>query len=247
MTATLQSMGHRAAVALRDAIWPVTCMTCDTRVQASGGLCPDCWSATPFITGAACNLCGVPLPGEADGPARCDDCLTLARPWDEGRAALVYAGGGRRIALAFKHGDRTDMASGLARWMHRAARDLVDAETLFVPVPLHRWRLLRRRYNQAALLANELARLSGGTVAPMALRRTRQTAGQDHRSVADRFENMAGAIAVAPDAQIAGRHVVVVDDVLTSGATMAACADALRAAGAKRVTALVLARVAKDR
>ena len=230
----LQTPGRHAGrivAGLRDMLYPNRCLTCEARVEDRGGLCPDCWRDTPFISGAACGLCGVPLPGADDGPAHCDECLTLARPWDEGRAALRYAGGGRRIALAFKHGDRTEMAPALAAWMHRRARDLIGPETVLVPVPLHRWRLLRRRYNQSALLA---------------LERVRHTPSQDHRGVSDRFANLAGAIRLAAAADLAGRHVALVDDVMTSGATMAACADALRRGGAARITALVLARVAKD-
>ncbi|MEM7641662.1 MAG: ComF family protein [Pseudomonadota bacterium] len=235
---------QQAAAFARDLLYPPACLTCDTRVQDHGGLCPACWSETPFITGAACDLCGVPLPGDDDGPARCDDCLTLARPWDEGRAAFCYAGKGRAMVLSLKHGDRTDLAQGAGRWLHRAARDVLTPATLLVPVPLHRWRLLKRRYNQSALLAQDLARRSGAEYGPMVLTRTRQTLSQDHRSVSDRFANLRDAITLTGDVQ--GRHVAIVDDVMTSGATMAACADVLRQGGATRITALALARVAKD-
>lgn len=236
---------QRAAGALRDALYPRTCLLCEARVEEDHALCPACWSETPFISGAACGLCGTSLPGAADGPARCDDCLTLARPWDEGRAALSYAGGGRRLALALKHGDRTELAAAAARWMHRGARDLVGPATVFVPVPIHRWRLLKRRYNQSALIAGHLARLTGGRHAPFALVRTRQTQSQDHKSVTDRFENLRGAIGPGPE-DLAGSHVALIDDVMTSGATLSACADVLRSMGAARITVLTLARVAKD-
>ncbi|MEM9797766.1 MAG: ComF family protein [Pseudomonadota bacterium] len=237
---------QRVRQGLKDALYPPTCMMCDARVQEDGGLCPTCWAATPFITGAACQMCGTPLPGDDDGPSRCDDCLTLARPWNEGRAALVYAGGGRRLVLALKHGDRTELVKGAAAWMHRRSHDLLTARTRLVPVPLHRWRLLKRRYNQSALLAAELAQRCGGTFAPADLQRGRSTPSQDHRSVADRFANIAGAISAAPDLDLSGEQVVLVDDVMTSGATLAACTDALHGAGAERVSVLVLARVAKD-
>jgi ComF family protein len=196
------------------------------------------------VTGASCNLCGVPLPGPDDGPARCDECLTLARPWDEGRATLLYAGRGRDLVLALKHGDRTELGAAAGRWMHRRCRDLLTPETLIAPVPLHRWRLLKRRYNQSALLAREVASRGGAVFAPLLLERHRETPSQDHRSVADRFANVAEAIRVSGD--VSGRHVAVVDDVLTSGATLAACADVLRRGGAARITILPLARVAKD-
>lgn len=242
MNDTLQRAGH----ALREALYPTTCMMCEARVQDEGALCPACWATTPFLSGACCDLCALPLPGPDDGPARCDECLDAGRPWDAARAALRYGDGARRLVLALKHGDRTELARGAARWMCRSGRDLLDPTALLVPVPVHRWRLLKRRYNQAALLAREIGRLSGVPCDPMALERHRETPSQDHRSVEDRFANVAGAIRLHPRAAVADRGVILVDDVLTSGATLAACTEVLRAGGAARVSVLVLARVAKD-
>jgi ComF family protein len=241
----LQRVGT-GLTAAADLLWPRTCPLCEERVEDANGLCPACWSDTPFISGAACDLCGVGLPGASDGGAmRCDECLTLARPWDAGRSVLAYAGGGRRLVLRLKHGARTELAEVAAHWMHRRARDLLVPGTAVVPVPIHRLRLLSRRYNQAALIARALARLSGTRHAPEALRRVRRTPSQDHRGVADRFANVAGAIAAGPES-VAGASVVLVDDVMTSGATLAACADVLRRSGAGRIAVLTLARVAKD-
>ena len=234
---------QRVAVALRDALYPLTCLLCHAPV-GSPGLCPACHRDAPFVTGAACDTCGAPLPGSADAPASCDGCLAAPPPWDDGHAAMRYAGSGRRLVLQLKHGDRTELAQAAALWIRRRARDVLTPDTVIVPVPLHRLRLLRRRYNQSAEIARALAHLSGSGYAPLALCRTRATLPQDHRSRPDRDANVAGSIALSQD--VAGAHVAVVDDVMASGATMAACARAVREGGAARVTALVLARVARD-
>ncbi|WP_343069889.1 ComF family protein [Jannaschia sp. Os4] len=238
----------KALRAVADAVWPRTCMTCEARVEEEG-LCPACWRDMPFLRAARCDGCGLPLPGPGDepdgGPIRCDGCLAEPRPWAAGRAALAYAGPARALVLRLKHGDRPDLAVGAGLWMHRAARGAVDADTLVVPVPLHPWRLWRRRYNQAALLARELARHADAAFAPQALRRVRRTPTLDRRPRAERMALLDRAIAADP-AQVAGQAVALVDDVMTTGATLAACTEALAGAGAARVTVHVLARVERD-
>ena len=233
---------QRAALAVHDALFPATCLVCHAPV-ATVGLCPPCRRDAPFVSGAACDGCAVPLPGHADGALLCDHCRVAPRPWDEARAALLYDGTGRRLVLQLKHADRTELAQAASTWLGRAARDVLRPDTLVVPVPLHRLRLLRRRYNQSAEIARALARLTGGPYRPTALRRIRATLPQDHRSRPDRQANVAGSIALSED--VAGAHVALVDDVMASGATMAACAQALRGGGAARITALALARVAR--
>lgn len=218
----------------------------------SGALCPACWAEADFIGGCICDRCGTPLPGlaaaEGDGPLACDDCLATPRPWAQGRAALVYDGSGRRLALALKHADRPDLAPALGRWLAVAAAPMIGSDTLVVPVPMHPLRLLRRKYNQAALLAAAVARAHGLRALPAALRRKRHTPMQDHRSVADRFANVEDAIIVSIRARqvLTGRPVLLIDDVMASGATLAAAARALTAAGAGPVSVAVLARAVKD-
>lgn len=231
------------------AVFPPQCMNCGTMVDADFALCPDCWRETAFIRGLVCESCGVPLPGEADGRAEyCDECLTNARPWARGRAALLYRGTGRSLTLALKHGDRQDLAAAMARWMVQAGADLLVPDTLVAPVPLHRWRLLRRRFNQSALLARAVARQTGAECCPDLLLRVRATGSQDGRGREERFANIAGAIRLHPDraARLRGRPVLIVDDVMTSGATLSIAAEACLAGGAAEVSVLVLARVAKD-
>lgn len=235
--------------ALIAAIYPPQCATCDALVASDFGLCATCWRDTPFITGLVCDKCGLPLPGEDMGEAvLCDDCLVLARPWAMGRAAMLYRDNARRAVLALKHGDRMDLARAAGPWLLRAAAPLLRSGMVVVPIPLHWSRLIRRRYNQSALLSAAMASGAGLAHCPDALIRCRRTGSQDGRDRDQRFANMAGAIAVHPrrGAWIRDRPVLIVDDVMTSGATFAGAAEACLAAGAKEVCILALTRVAKD-
>ena len=230
-------------------LYPPQCLSCDALVTTDFGLCSTCWRDTPFITGLVCDLCGVPLPGEDPGhPVHCDDCLTIARPWTRGRAALLYKDNGRKLVLALKHGDRLDLARPAAGWMARAAAPILRPDMVVAPVPLHWLRLLKRRYNQAALLSGALAKAAGLGHCPDLLIRRRNTHSQEGRDRDGRFANLAGALRVNPARgwQIAGRSVLLVDDVMTSGATLAAATEACLASGASQVSVVVLARVAKD-
>lgn len=239
-------MGMQAALHL---IYPPQCLTCDALVTTDFGLCGHCWRETPFVTGLVCDQCGVPLPGEDSGqPEHCDDCLTIARPWSQGRAAMLYKDNARSMVLALKHGDRLDLARPAAGWMLRAAQPLLVPGMLVAPIPLHWLRLIKRRYNQAALLSGALAKMAGLDHCPDLLIRQRYTGSQEGRDRDSRFANLATALTVHPRRanRVEGRHILLVDDVMTSGATFAAAAEACIAAGASGVSVLALARVAKD-
>ncbi|MEL6684467.1 MAG: ComF family protein [Pseudomonadota bacterium] len=231
------------------AIYPPQCVACDAHTEEDHGLCAACWRDTQFIGGLVCDKCGTPLPGEDHGEVvQCDDCMTIARPWDRGRAVLIYNGVGRRLVLGLKHGDRTDLAHPAAQWMAQKIATWITEDTVIVPVPLHWVRILRRRYNQSAILAQEMGKLLDVSVCLDALLRPKKTSALEGHSRDARFSVLAGAIVPNPKriTQLAGKRVILVDDVMTSGATLAASAEAAHAAGAANVSIVTLARVVKD-
>lgn len=231
------------------AIYPPQCVACDALTDADFGLCGTCWSGTAFLSGLVCDTCGTSLPGDDDGDhVQCDDCMTIARPWDHGRAVFAYSGVGRRLVLALKHGDRTDLVPAMARWIARKSQEIPLLDPIIIPVPLHWTRLVRRRYNQSALLAQAVGKSLGHDVCVDALLRPKRTQLLDGHGRDARFAMLAGAIMANPRkaAKIAGRPVLLIDDVMTSGATLAASTEALHAAGAAKVSIVTLARVVKD-
>ena len=231
------------------AIYPPQCVACDAQTEDDFGLCAACWRQTQFIGGMICDTCGTPLPGEDCGEVvQCDECMTIARPWDRGRAVLVYTGVGRRLVLGLKHGDRTDLARPAARWMAQKIADWPVSDTIIAPVPLHWVRVARRRYNQSALLAQEMGKVMNLPVCTDALKRPKKTNPLEGHSRDARFTELSGAILPNPKrvGRLTGKAVILVDDVMTSGATLAASAEAAMAAGARNVSIVALARVVKD-
>lgn len=229
-------------------IYPPRCIGCGALVEEEFGLCAACWRETPFIGGLVCDSCGVPLIGPDLGqPEHCDDCLAAPPPWGQGRAALIYRDNARRLVLRLKHADRPDLARAAGGWMARCAAPLLRPGMIVVPVPLHPRRLLMRRYNQAALLAREVARRLGLDCCPDLLIRPRLRGSLDGLSQDARHQRMQGAIGAHPRRRhlLAGRPVLLVDDVMTSGATFHAATRACVGAAAGDVNVLALARVAK--
>ena len=238
------ALAGRVAAAALDTLYPPTCLACRAATAAHGALCPRCWSAMRFIERPFCERLGTPFEQDlGDGllsPQAMADPPVFARA----RAVARFEDGpARTLVHRLKYSDRSELARPIGRWMARAGGDILAEADLIAPVPLHPMRLWRRRFNQAAMLAREVAHETGKPCEPAALLRVKATPSQVGLSRTQRAENVQGAFRVAERAQVRGRNVVLIDDVLTSGATVNAAARVLLRAGAGRVDVLVFARV----
>ncbi|HLF58607.1 MAG TPA: ComF family protein [Alphaproteobacteria bacterium] len=232
-----------------DLLLPPRCLGCGRLVETAHSLCADCWQGVAFLAPPVCARCGYPFEIEAGDGALCAACSREPPPWDRARAVFRYDDRSRGMILGFKYGDRTEAAKAFGQWLARAGRELLAEGDLLVPVPLHWTRLFSRRYNQAALLAHAVSKLSGVPADATVLVRNRRTPPQGGLDRTMRRRNVRGAFAVPvrKQARVARRRIVLIDDVLTTGSTVGACVEALREAGAASVDVLTLARVAAPR
>ena len=228
-----------------DVALPPLCPSCREPLGDGVGLCAACWSKLSMIEPPYCARLGIPFAYDGGSGLLSMEAIADPPAYDRARAAVRYDDIARVLVHAYKYGDRLDLAPLMGRWVARAGRELFPEADAFVPVPLHWRRLWARRFNQSATLAAEMSKITGVPVLHGALRRVRATPQQVGLSKSERADNVQGAFRVAADAkaEVAGRRLILVDDVLTSGATVDTCARALLRAGAAHVDVLVFARV----
>lgn len=231
-------------------VLPPVCPVTGERVSAAGLLSASAWSGLNFITDPQCRVCGRPFSYEIDVGAVCGACVAEPPEFDGLRSALVYDDASAPLVLRLKHGDHTDGVGQFGQWMARTVGDVLPADRAVdhvVPVPLHFLRLIRRQFNQSALLAKAVAGELSARFAPRLLTRVRRTPPQKGLTGAQRRENVRGAFQVAPSwaERLDGASVLLVDDVYTTGATVQACCRALRRAGVASIYVVALARVVR--
>lgn len=247
MKEKLTILTNLASLAVKNtlnALFPPRCFVCSDLTAQGQGLCAPCWGEMTFVTHPLCVCCGSPFPYVMGGSSECMACLQSPPPYQMARAVFCYDDASRKLITEYKYRDRTQATPMFTAWLARAGAELLARSDVIVPVPLHRWRLLRRRYNQSALLAGSLARRNGKPMLASALVRMRNTPQQAGLTRKQRWQNMQDAFKVPPKhaSSIQGKCVLLVDDVLTTGATLDACTGALLHAGAREVYVLTLAR-----
>jgi ComF family protein len=241
MRSGVLSLGRSAL----DLVYPPQCVACDRATSASHGLCSSCWSGLRFIARPYCERLGTPFTVDIGGPLLSPAAIADPPVFERARAATAYEGVAKEMVRRFKFADHLPMAKPMARMMRQAGAELIAEADLIVPTPSHRWRLLQRRFNQSALLAQEL---SGSIGLPMAfdlLQKKKATAPQTHLTKAQRRENISGAFSVGKEQRfrLEGKRVLLIDDVITTGATANAASRILLRAGAGAVDILAFAMV----
>jgi ComF family protein len=228
-----------------DLLYPPTCLDCGAPIAAADALCPACFGRLRPITAPYCPRLGIPFQHDLGPDALSAEAIADPPPFERSRSAVLYNAVARAVVARMKYGDRPELAAFCARLMHRAGYELWGDDAVLVPVPLNRWRRLRRLYNQSTELARALSRLTGIAVEPGLVSRSRRTRQQVGLSREARHRNVAGAFRAHPDlvARLGGRRVILVDDVITTGSTVGAATRALLKAGADKVDVISFARV----
>lgn len=239
-----------AFMKLIDCVIPPRCVVTGDIVDAQGTLSPQAWGHLHFISDPQCDSCGYPFDfdmAEEGAGGLCAACHKSRPYYQQARSCVVYNDASRDMILSFKHGDQTQSVPVFIPWLYRTGKDFWEEADYIIPVPLHRWRLLKRRFNQSAIIANYLSKKTKIPALLNCLQRVRATETQGHLQAAQRKRNVKNAFDIHPKhkAQLKGKKIVLIDDVYTTGATVNECTRALLKAGVSRVDVLTIARVVK--
>jgi ComF family protein len=244
-TYSVRAWGRRFGRQVIDFLAPPKCLVCHDAVLEPASLCLSCWANLKLIDAPVCNVLGIPFAYDQGEGAISPAALAEPPTWDRARAAVAYDEASRRIVHALKYRDTMEAGLLMARLMARAGQPLIGEADVIIPVPLHRFRLWGRRFNQAAFLSQQISRQFGKAYRSDVLKRNRATRSQVGLSSDERRKNVAKVFQVMPEAvgHIAGRRVLLVDDVLTTGATAGSCAAVMKKSGAAHVDVLTFALV----
>lgn len=230
-----------------DTLLPPRCAVSGEIVAEQGMTAPHIWRDLDFIATPFCPTCGVPFDYDVEEKTICAACITAPPPYTTARAALIYNDHSRKLILGFKYSDKLYAVKSFTPWLERVGAEALSQADALIPVPLHYWRMVRRRYNQAAIIADDLGDTVGLPVVKQALIRTKATKAQGYLNPDERLKNIRGAFAIHPKykEQIQGKTLIIIDDVYTTGVTVKECARILLKAGAKEIHVLAVARVNK--
>ncbi len=232
---------------LIDFVFPPQCPYCGEIIHRSQVMCDDCFKQIRFITGSKCYLCGRPLPvSDTNEKLVCPDCLQKRKMYDIARSVFIYDSFSRNAILKLKNADRTDLRHFFVNYMITAGRDIIDKSDIIMPVPLHWRRRLKRKYNQASVIAEWLAKKTGKIYSATTLIRQRYTPSQGTKKHQERKRNVRDAFVVRNPNNLKDLSVLLIDDVLTTGATVEACAQILKKHGAKAVYVLTIAQAIRE-
>lgn len=229
-----------------DFLLPPTCPICRQKISDPAGLCPKCFSDLEFIGPQRCSVCGRPMDAIVPGMAVCGSCLKNPPPFHQAIAVLKYNDISKKLILAFKHGDHLELTKLLIKLINQNCSQIIEQNDILIPVPLHWSRLLKRKYNQSAIIAHKLALEHKKVYDPTILKRLKATKSQGHLSPKEREKNVKNVFGVEHSNRIKNKHVLLIDDVYTTGSTVNECSKILLKAGAKQIDVLTLAKVVKN-